>query len=179
VIRETLTVVGHEQYVPYAHQVVLTAPNTFDPSKAPRVSTGEVIPTLHPFRGGVDFINDVLDLLERLDGDGSHLEAGGPATIQTAITRAIVKLTLRGRALASGSKLLRRLGLRERITKTGRHEFYDPRTNRVHAAWDPKNSKGGNHWHKFDDSALPYGSALNEAGRIVPTTSTAAHIPAK
>jgi hypothetical protein len=87
-------------------------------------------------------------------------------------------LPLRGQSLNSGGKKLRELGLHERVTKTGRHEFYDPKTGGVRAAWDPKNSKGGNHWHKFapdTSKKIP----LNDAGHVVGSTEPKAHIPSK
>ena len=86
----------------------------------------------------------------------------------------IVDVALRGKSLTSGAKKLRELGLTERVTKTGRHEFVDE-TGRVRAAWDPANARGGNHWHKF----APDGTPLNEAGRFVDRRSGAAHIPSK
>jgi RHS repeat-associated protein len=88
----------------------------------------------------------------------------------------VSKLSLRGKTLTSGSKTLRDMGLKERITRTGRHEFYDPQTGKVRAAYDAANSKGGNHWHKFaPDGQTP----LNNAGRVVEKIRTSAHIPSK
>jgi RHS repeat-associated protein len=85
----------------------------------------------------------------------------------------IAKLSLRKFSLGTGRKKLLQQGLRERITQTGRHEFLD-KTGRVRAAWDPKNSTGGNHLHKFaPDGKTP----LNEAGHVVKKVEPRAHIP--
>jgi RHS repeat-associated protein len=155
----------HECHFPRSPQII------FQPH-----STG-VVPLLHPFRGGIDFINDVMDFLEEESEPREDIYEMGPMiSPRSPIVRQIIKFALRGRSLVSGSKFLRRLGLRERITRTGRHEFYDPKTGKVHAAWDPKNSKGGNHWHKFLDDAV---TEVNDAGRVVEKTSKAAHIPSK
>ena len=89
---------------------------------------------------------------------------------------AVSKLRLRHLSLTSGAKKLRALGLGERVTKTGRREFFDKTTGAVRAAWDAKNKKGGNHWHKF----APNGKTpLDDAGRVVGKTEPAAHIPSK
>ena len=85
----------------------------------------------------------------------------------------VVKLALRHKSLCKGRKALQKLGLRERIVQTGRHEFVDSK-GRVRVAWDSKNSKGGNHWHKFaPDGKTP----LNEAGHVVDKVEPRAHIP--
>jgi hypothetical protein len=87
----------------------------------------------------------------------------------------VSKLSLRGRSLKSGRKKLSELGLKERLTRTGRHEFVDS-NGLVRAAYDPVSQKRGGHWHKF---AYPNNSkvSLNNAGRVVDRKSTSAHIP--
>jgi len=86
----------------------------------------------------------------------------------------IIEIGLRGRSLTSGSKTLRASGLVERVTNTGRHEIVD-NAGRVRVAWDPANSQGGNHWHKFAHDGTP----LNDAGRVVGKQETRAHIPSR
>jgi len=85
----------------------------------------------------------------------------------------ISKLKLRGKSLTSGMKMLKKMGLDMRITKTGRIEFFDPKTGVVRAAWDPV-KKWTSHWHKFSpDGKLP----LNDAGHVVEKQMPKAHIP--
>ena len=83
---------------------------------------------------------------------------------------------LKGKSYTSGAKKLRKLGLKERVTKTGRREFFDAK-KRVRAAWDAKRkSVGGSHWHKFaPDGRTP----LNDAGHVVLKKMPKAHIPSK
>lgn len=108
-------------------------------------------------------------------GAAAGINAARACKLTVRYSDEVAKLPLRHRSLTSGSKRLRGLGLRERITKTGRHEFVD-KNSRVRAAWDAKNSKGGNHWHKFaPDGQTP----LADSGRVVGKRETAAHIPSK
>jgi hypothetical protein len=105
---------------------------------------------------------------------GAALPGGGYTAVGRRIIRYsddIVDVGLRGKSLTSGSKKLRALGLEERVTRTGRHEFVDE-SGRVRVAWDPANSLGGNHWHKF----APDGSPLNDAGHVVDRHEPRAHI---
>ncbi len=114
--------------------------------------------------------------LDALPLAGGALRAGrGLPKLITRFRDLISKSSLRGKSLTAGAKVLRELGLNERITKTGRREFFDPKTGQVRAAYDAANSKGGNHWHKF----APDGTPINNGGRIVEKSTTAAHIPAK
>jgi RHS repeat-associated protein len=105
------------------------------------------------------------------------LPGGGYTAVGKRVIRfsdEILDVGLRGKSLTSGSKKLRELGLEERVTRTGRHEFVDG-SGRVRAAWDPATSKWGNHWHKFG----PDGTPVNEAGRVVEKRDPRAHIPSK
>ena len=97
------------------------------------------------------------------------------AKVAVKYTDAVSQLDLRGKSYAAGARKLEKLGLKMRITPRKRREFVDPKTNKVRAAWDPKNNRrdSSNHWHKF----APDGErALNNAGRVVAPDSTAAHI---
>ena len=86
----------------------------------------------------------------------------------------IIDVGLRWRSLTSGSKKLRALGLTERVTERGRHEFVDG-AGRVRAAWDAETKKWGSHWHKF----APDGTPLTESGHAVTRNEGRAHIPSR
>jgi RHS repeat-associated protein len=110
-------------------------------------------------------------------GGGSHSDVEPKRIIR--FTDEVGSMDLKGVSLKSGRQKLIDAGLEERTTNTGRHEFVDAK-GQVRAAYDPikQQGKDAGHWHKWGiEGGQRY--SLNNAGRVVESSSAAAHIPGR
>lgn len=97
------------------------------------------------------------------------VEALGMGDKVVRYTDPISTLSLKDLSLNTGMKKLLALGLGFKRLKGGRVIFFDMKTNQERVHWD------GDHWDKFAPGAG--GTRLDNSGRIVNPSDTAAHIP--
>jgi RHS repeat-associated protein len=87
----------------------------------------------------------------------------------------LANVSLSGRSFNSGRKALEAAGFRiNRVTKSGRVEFVNPRTGAI-VSYDPRRAGRAAHWHIKDKGGQTY----DRLGREVSSDAGKAHIPGR